>query len=114
MRAKDRRRMEVSTVSRVGDQDVIRTMPIMQVKMALAAGYKTSRSYPPYDPVLAVAEDLASPPPQANAPQIYGTKAESDMMLKTVDFDVSRPPSTKEATCRPTRWRRSYETRRQF
>lgn len=89
MRAKDRRRMEVSTVSRVGDQDVIRTMPIMQVKMALAAGYKTSRSYPPYDPVLAVAEDSASPPPQANAPQIYGTKAESDMMLKTVDFDVS-------------------------
>jgi hypothetical protein len=50
VRAKDRRRIEVSTVSRVGDQDVVRAMPIMQVKMALAAGYKTSRSYPPYDP----------------------------------------------------------------
>jgi len=90
VRAKDRRRMEVSTVSRVGDQDVVRAMPIMQVKMALAAGYKTSRSYPAYDPVLAVAEDSAGAPPQANAPQLYGTKAESDMMLKTVYFDVSK------------------------
>ncbi len=90
VRAKDRRRMEVSTVSRVGDQDVVRTMPIMQVKMALAAGYKTGRSYPAYDPVLAIADDSASAPPAANAPQLYGTKAESDMMLKTVDFDVSK------------------------
>jgi murein DD-endopeptidase MepM/ murein hydrolase activator NlpD len=90
VRAKDRRRMEVSTVSRVGDQDVVRTMPIMQVKMALAAGYKTSRSYPAYDPVLAIADDSASAPAPAAAPQIYGTKAESDMMLKTVDFDVTK------------------------
>ncbi|MGE0283935.1 MAG: M23 family metallopeptidase [Rhizobiaceae bacterium] len=90
VRAKDRRRIEVSTVSRVGDQDVVRAMPIMQVKMALAAGYKTSRSYPPYDPVLAVADDSASAPQPANAPQLYGTKAESDMMLKTVDFDVAK------------------------
>lgn len=88
VRAKDRRRIEVSTVSRVGDQDVIRTMPIMQVKMALAAGYKTNRSYPAYDPVMAVAEDSTAVPAPVNAPQIYGTKAESDMLLKTVDFPV--------------------------
>jgi murein DD-endopeptidase MepM/ murein hydrolase activator NlpD len=40
--------------------------------------------------VLAVADDSASAPQPANAPQIYGTKAESDMMLKTVDFDVAK------------------------
>lgn len=90
VRAKDRRRMEVSTVSRVGDQDVIRTMPLMQVKMALAAGYKTSRTYPAFDPVAVIAEDSAATPQPANAPQIYGTKAESDMMLKTVDFAVDK------------------------
>ena len=41
VRAKDRRRMEVSTVTKVGDRDVIRTVPFVQIKMALAAGHKT-------------------------------------------------------------------------
>ena len=50
-RAKDRRRMEVPTVTRVGDRDVIRNMPFMQIKMALAAGHKTTRKYPAFDPV---------------------------------------------------------------
>ena len=72
VRAKDRRRIEVSTVSRVGDSDVIRTMPIMQVKMALAAGYKTSRSYPPYDPLRVMMDDSSdtSSAAQAASPQI--------------------------------------------
>lgn len=89
VRAKDRRRMQVSTVSRVGDQDVIRAMPVMQVKMALAAGYKTNRSYPPFNP-LEVALDNEAPSAQqvTAAPQLYGTKAESDMILKTVDFPI--------------------------
>ena len=33
--------MEVSTVIKVGDRDVIRTVPFVQIKMALAAGHKT-------------------------------------------------------------------------
>ena len=49
--------MEVSTVSRVGDRDVIRTVPFVQIKMALAAGYQTARSYPPFDPLSVFAED---------------------------------------------------------
>lgn len=87
VRARDRRRLEVSTVSRIGDSDVIRTMPIMQVKMALAAGYKTSRSYPAYDATAVIAED-AGVAAEAATPQIYGTKAESDLVLKTIDFPV--------------------------
>jgi murein DD-endopeptidase MepM/ murein hydrolase activator NlpD len=86
VRAKDRRRLEVSTVSRVGDRDVVTAMPVMQVKMALAAGYKTNRAYPPYDPAtLAVDDDKPRTTPVAQ-PQIYAAKAESDMVLKTVDF----------------------------
>ena len=50
-RAKDRRRMDVPTVTRVGDRDVIRNMPFVQIKMALAAGHKTTRKYPAFDPV---------------------------------------------------------------
>ena len=56
-RAKDRRRMEVPTVTRVGDHDVIRNMPFMQIKMALAAGHKTTRKYPAFDPFAVASED---------------------------------------------------------
>jgi hypothetical protein len=47
----DRRRMSVSTVTRVGDSDVIRTKPFEQVKIALAASHKTDKSYPPFNPL---------------------------------------------------------------
>ena len=87
-RAKDRRRIEVSMSSRVGDRDVVRTVPFVQVKMALAAGYKTSRSYPPFDPLDVFAEDGAKQTPTAPAGQVYGVKVESEMSLKTVDFPM--------------------------
>lgn len=85
-RAKDRRRMEVSTVSRVGDRDVIRTMPFVQVKMALAVGHKTTRPYPAFDPLEVFAEDGAAQ--TATTGLIYGAKVESEMSLKTVDFPI--------------------------
>ncbi|WP_353644621.1 M23 family metallopeptidase [Mesorhizobium sp. WSM2239] len=87
-RAKDRRRMEVSMVSREGDRDVIRTMPFVQIKMALAAGHKTTRSYPDFDPLEVFAEDGAALTASATTGQIYGIKVESEMSLKTVDFPI--------------------------
>ncbi|BCH30571.1 peptidase M24 [Mesorhizobium sp. L-8-10] len=87
-RAKDRRRMELSTVSRVGDRDVIRTMPFVQIKMALAASHSTSRSYPPFDPLSVFAEDGASAAQAATTGTLYGAKVESEMSLKTVDFPL--------------------------
>ncbi|MCX7305181.1 MAG: M23 family metallopeptidase [Hyphomicrobiales bacterium] len=86
-KAKDRRRMEVSMVTKVGDRDVIRTMPFVQINMALGAGHTTSRAYPPFDPLAVFAEDGPSQPATATSPgQIYGVKVESEMSLKTVDF----------------------------
>jgi murein DD-endopeptidase MepM/ murein hydrolase activator NlpD len=87
-KAKDRRRMEISTVSREGDRDVIRTMPFVQIKMALAAGHKTTRSYPDFDPLDVFAEDGAALTASATTGQIYGIKVESEMSLKTVDFPI--------------------------
>ncbi|KQZ80820.1 peptidase M24 [Mesorhizobium sp. Root157] len=89
-RAKDRRRMEVSMVTKVGDRDVIHTMPFVQIKMALAASYTTNRSYPPFDPLKVFSDDSAAqaPAPAASAGQIYGAKVESEMSLKTVDFPI--------------------------
>jgi murein DD-endopeptidase MepM/ murein hydrolase activator NlpD len=92
-KAKDRRRMEVSMVTKVGDRDVIHTMPFEQIKMALAAGHTTSRPYPPFDPLQVFGDDgddNAGQPanPAATAGQIYGAKVESEMSLKTVDFPI--------------------------
>jgi murein DD-endopeptidase MepM/ murein hydrolase activator NlpD len=88
-KARDRRRMEVSMMSRVGDRDVVRIQPFVQVKMALAAGHTTGRSYPPFDPLDVFAEDGAAAVAAA-APTgvIYGAKVESEVSLRTVDFPI--------------------------
>ncbi|AZO69457.1 MAG: M23 family metallopeptidase [Mesorhizobium sp.] len=91
-KAKDRRRMEVSMVTKVGDRDVIHTMPFVQIKMALAAGHTTSRAYPPFNPMQVFGDDrddnASQPATAAAAGQIYGAKVESEMSLKTVDFPI--------------------------
>ncbi|TPI36766.1 M23 family metallopeptidase [Mesorhizobium sp. B3-1-6] len=91
-RAKDRRRMEVSMVTKVGDRDVIHTMPFVQIKMALAAGHTTNRPYPPFDPMQVFGDDSDDNAQPATATavagQIYGAKVESEMSLKTVDFPI--------------------------
>jgi murein DD-endopeptidase MepM/ murein hydrolase activator NlpD len=87
-KAKDRRRMEVSTVQRSGDRDVIRTLPFVHVKMALAAGHSTSRPYPNFDPLDVFAEDGAAQTASTPTGLIYGAKVESEVSLRTVDFPV--------------------------
>ncbi len=82
----DKHRMEVSTVIRSGDRDVIRTVPFVDVKMALAAGHTTDRDYPPFDPTEVFADDGSAP--TANTGLIYGAKVESEVSLKTVDFPI--------------------------
>ncbi|OQM75446.1 M23 family metallopeptidase [Manganibacter manganicus] len=88
-KAKDTRRMEVSMVTKVGDRDVIHTMPFVDIKMNLAAGHTTNRSYPPFDPMRIFSDDNADMPAPAPAGQIYGAKVESEMSLKTVDFPIA-------------------------
>ncbi len=93
-RARNKQRVEISMKSRVGDREVVRTVPFMHLKMPLAAGYKTTRSYPPFDPMDMFAEDgaAAAPAPAAAAAQIYGSKIESEMILKVDDFPIATAP----------------------
>jgi murein DD-endopeptidase MepM/ murein hydrolase activator NlpD len=85
-RARDRRRMEVSTVNRVGDRDLIRTVPFVHAKMQLAAAYSTTRDYPSFDPLTVFAE--GGPVETATTGLIYGAKVESEVSLKTGDFPI--------------------------
>ncbi|WP_157018855.1 M23 family metallopeptidase [Mesorhizobium xinjiangense] len=86
-RAQDRRRMEVSTMTRAGDRDVVRTMPFVQVKMPLAAAPPSTRSYPPFNPLDIFAEGGAAVE-QATTGLIYGAKVESEVSLRTIDFPM--------------------------
>jgi murein DD-endopeptidase MepM/ murein hydrolase activator NlpD len=88
-KARDRRRMEVSTVQKAGDRDVVRTLPFVQVSMALAAGHTTTRQYPAFNPLEVFAEDGAAARPSASQGLIYGAKVESEVSLRTVDFDIA-------------------------
>ena len=85
-RARDRRRMEVSTIISSGDRNLVRTVPFEHVKMALAAGHTTQRDYPAFDPLAVFAEDGAAQ--SATTGLIYGAKVESEVSLRTVDFPI--------------------------
>lgn len=89
-KAKDRKRMEVSMVTKVGDRDVIHTMPFVQIKMNLAAGHTTTRTYPAFDPMQVFRDDTSDQPASSilAAGQIYGAKVESELSLKTIDFPI--------------------------
>ena len=86
LRGRDRRRMEVSTVSRVGDREVVRAVPFVEVKMALAANHATTRDYPPFNPLDVFAETGSVQ--TATTGLIYGAKVESEVSFKTVDFPL--------------------------
>ena len=56
--------------------------------MALAAGHKTTRSYPPFDPLARLRRGRRRRDHRAPTGTIYGAKVESEMSLKTVDFPI--------------------------
>uniref|UniRef100_UPI003083A002 M23 family metallopeptidase n=1 Tax=Chelativorans sp. YIM 93263 TaxID=2906648 RepID=UPI003083A002 len=82
----DRRRMEVSTILKEGDRDVVRTLPFVHVKMALAAGHTTNQDYPSFDPLAVFAESGAAE--TARTGLIYGAKVESEVSLRTRPFPL--------------------------
>lgn len=84
-KARDRRRMEISTITKVGESDVVRMAPFMSVKMALAAGYSTTRKYPAFDPLVVFANDEA-PVQVPETALIYGEKVDSEVSLQVSPF----------------------------
>ena len=85
-RSNDRRRMEVSTILKEGDREVVRTLPFVHVKMALAAGHSTNKEYPPFDPLAVFSEEGAAA--SGSMGIIYGAKVESEVQLRTSSFPL--------------------------
>lgn len=84
-RATDRKIMEIATLVKEGDQEVVRRQPFALVKMNLAGAHHTQEDYPAFDPLAVMASDDKEPEaPRAGV--IYGSDVESEVSLKTEDF----------------------------
>ena len=87
----DKQRMNVSTMTRVGDSDVVRTKPFEYLKIALAASYKTDKSYPPFNP-LNIFSDGSEPKAAEDDTEsvIYGANVETEVSMRVADFDFDK------------------------
>lgn len=86
-RATDRKVLEVATLVKSGDQEVVRREPFALVKMSLASSTGSKESYPPFDPLAVMASDEREPQPQRGG-VIYGSDVESEVNLKTIAFPL--------------------------
>lgn len=83
-----KRQMEVSTVHKEGDREVVRSLPFVHLRVPLAASYPVSADYPPFDPLTVFAADNVTSN-LGNMGVIYGAKVESEMALRTLPFPLT-------------------------
>lgn len=88
-KSRDRRRMEVSTMQKVGEREVIRTKPFEYVRMTLAADHPAGRQYPAFDAMTVFSDGAKAQAQPTEAAQIYGAKVESEISLRTIDFPLN-------------------------
>jgi murein DD-endopeptidase MepM/ murein hydrolase activator NlpD len=88
LKISDKRVMQISTLQKVGDRDVVRTLPFGVVEMALGAGHTTKTNYPRFNPttIFEGANDAGGAGLETG--QIYGAMVESEVSLKTVPFPL--------------------------
>ena len=86
---RDRRRLDVSTMFKDGERDVIRSMPFEFVHIALADVHNTNRRYPAFNPLDVFAEANEGTDPTPKTGLIYGAKVESEVSLRTIDFPLT-------------------------
>ncbi|WP_370640155.1 M23 family metallopeptidase [Aurantimonas sp. HBX-1] len=86
--ARSRQILELSTMTREGDREIIRTLPFGYVNMLLAARHQTSAEYPSFDPLNMFGDpaDAEAAAVEQQAAQIYGARVESELRLKVEPF----------------------------
>ena len=87
----DREIMEVSTVVRDGDREVVRKQPFAHVRMLLAAAKKPQTTYPEFDPLKIFAAENQEAASSVRTGLIYGADIDSEISLRTVDFPLEAP-----------------------
>ena len=83
-----RRQLEVSTVHKEGDREVVRSLPFVHLRVPLAVSSSSAVDYPPFDPLTVFASDNVTSN-LGNLGVIYGPKVESEMALRTEPFPLT-------------------------
>mgnify|MGYP003633935383 CR=1 FL=1 len=86
----DRAIMEVSTMVRDGDHDVVRRQPFAHVKIALAGNHPAAaaKSYPRFDPLKIFSAGEAEAASSVRTGVIYGADVDSEISLRSYDFPL--------------------------
>lgn len=87
LKISDRQVMQVSSIIKEGDRNVVKMIPFGLVTMALGAGHTTKKSYPAFNATDVFADD-ATKGKSIETGEIYGAKVESEVTLKTVPFPL--------------------------
>jgi hypothetical protein len=84
----DKSIMEVSTMVRDGDRDVVRKQPFAHVKIALAANHPNAaaKSYPRFNPLKIFSAGDAEAASSVRTGVIYGAEVDSEISLRIVRF----------------------------
>lgn len=85
----DRKVMEVSTMVKEGNKEVVRRQPFSHVRMVLAANHVAQEDYPSFDPltIFSTGEKEAS---GASTGVIYGSQVESEVSLQSLPFPTAK------------------------
>lgn len=90
--ARSRQIVELSTMTRQGDREVIRTLPFGYVNMLLGARHQAGVDYPNFDPLKIFADPNASDAVEGEslqASQFYGARVESEVRLRVDPFSFT-------------------------
>jgi len=79
----DKRKLELSTMQKIGGKEVIRSQAFELIDMTLAEEHTQNFDYPEFNALNLFAD---VPAPIENTAQIYGAKIETEITLQTYDF----------------------------
>ena len=81
----------VPTVTREGDQDVVKLKPFMRLEMPLAAVPRREVDYPRFDALAIFSENGKAEPATYTAEQIYGADVEGEISFKIEPYPLGDP-----------------------
>ena len=81
----------VPTISREGDQDVVKLKPFMRLDLPLAAVPRREVDYPGFDALAIFAENGKAEPVAYTSEQIYGADVEGEISLKIEPYPLGDP-----------------------
>jgi len=86
--------MMVSTVTKVGNESVVKLRPFFNVKVPLARATKTKLDYPAFNPLAVFSESGDFEIIANSSDRMYGADVESEVTLKTIDFPFELAAAT--------------------